>query len=356
MIRAQGWISGLSETQGELHPTRGGLRIGKPLPERPRGAPFDEQLEWDRDGQYFHYLTKWMHALDQVSRATRDARFNTWARELAEAAHRSFTGEPHGHGAPRMVWKMSIDLSRPLVPSMGQHDPLDGLITCLQLQATACALPGAPREPDLAAVQTDFATLIERRPVGDRGPTWNRRPADRCLSRRAADAIRDAARRRSARAAARCGARRSRTLFAAGRPSPARLATSGVPRARPGDRDLGGRPDREGSARDIRTLPWERARADRIARALRRARLGDRELLARSRASTEPQLDRASRHQRSDARHLPGSRRSAAAGAGRLSHGRGGRLPTRSRQSRVQRTRTRFSLSAVVGGCTSRPV
>ena len=30
----RGWISGLSERDGEAHPTRGGLRIGKPLPER----------------------------------------------------------------------------------------------------------------------------------------------------------------------------------------------------------------------------------------------------------------------------------------------------------------------------------
>jgi hypothetical protein len=33
-----------------------------------------------------------------------------------------------------MVWKMSIDLMRPLVSSMGQHDPLEGLVTCLELQ------------------------------------------------------------------------------------------------------------------------------------------------------------------------------------------------------------------------------
>jgi len=32
---------------------------------------------------------------------------------------------------------MSIDLSRPLVSSMGQHDALDGLITYLQLMAAA---------------------------------------------------------------------------------------------------------------------------------------------------------------------------------------------------------------------------
>jgi hypothetical protein len=73
-----GWISGLSEQEGETHPTRGGLRIGKPLPERGVSELFDEQLEWNRDGQYFHYLAKWMHALDQVSRRTRQPHFNTW--------------------------------------------------------------------------------------------------------------------------------------------------------------------------------------------------------------------------------------------------------------------------------------
>ena len=59
----RGWISGLSEEEGERHPTRGGLRIGKPLNEREPDEPADSQLEWEQDGQYFHYLTKWMHAL-----------------------------------------------------------------------------------------------------------------------------------------------------------------------------------------------------------------------------------------------------------------------------------------------------
>lgn len=40
-----------------------------------------------------------------------------------------------------MYWKMSVDLSRPLISSMGQHDPLDGLITYRQLQATAGPFP-----------------------------------------------------------------------------------------------------------------------------------------------------------------------------------------------------------------------
>ena len=156
-----GWISGLGEREGESHPTRGGLRIGKKLPERRPGEPFDQGLEWDRDGQYFHYLTKWMHALDQVSTATRDPRFNVWARELAEVAHASFAYGPGGPGGRRMVWKMSTDLSRPLVPSMGQHDPLDGLITCTQLETTASRLSSASHGPDLKHAVADFATMID---------------------------------------------------------------------------------------------------------------------------------------------------------------------------------------------------
>jgi hypothetical protein len=46
---------------------------------------------------------------------------------------------------------------------MGHHDPLDGFITCIQLQTTAAMLPGAPNEPDLKDAVADFATLIEGR-------------------------------------------------------------------------------------------------------------------------------------------------------------------------------------------------
>ena len=151
-----GWISGLSEEEGEEHPTAGGLRIGKPLPERAPDEQIDPDLEWERDGQYFHYLTKWMHALDQVARSTRRPRYSRWARELARTAHRAFTyGPPHDR---RMVWKLSIDLSRPLVPSMGHHDPLDGFVTCIQLDATANDLE--PSSGGLGAEASDFASML----------------------------------------------------------------------------------------------------------------------------------------------------------------------------------------------------
>ena len=158
-----GWISGLSEHDAELHPTRGGLRIGKGLPERSPREPLDEQLEWDRDGQYFHYLTKWMHALDQVTRHTQQPRFNAWARELAESAFEAFTYTPSPAWGPRrMHWKMSIDLARVLVPSMGQHDPLDGYISNLQLRVTADAQPLPITGPDLEYGTSQYATMLKR--------------------------------------------------------------------------------------------------------------------------------------------------------------------------------------------------
>jgi hypothetical protein len=158
-----GWISGLSESEGEAHPTRGGLRIGKQLPEHADDEPADERLEWDRDGQYFHYLTKWMHALDQLTQSTQRPEFNLWARELAATAFDAFTYLPSsGWASRRMYWKMSIDLSRPLVHSMGQHDPLDGYITILQLRSTAASLPQAVAKPDLEDETRQFAEMVRR--------------------------------------------------------------------------------------------------------------------------------------------------------------------------------------------------
>jgi hypothetical protein len=133
----KGWISGLDEKEGARHPTIGGLRIGKEFNERKQGDPYDESLEWDRDGQYYHYLTKWMHALAGVGLLTGDRLYTKWAVELAKTAHARFTYASSPGERKRMHWKMSIDLSYPLVPSMGQHDPLDGLVTYCELQALA---------------------------------------------------------------------------------------------------------------------------------------------------------------------------------------------------------------------------
>ncbi|MEZ5964665.1 MAG: hypothetical protein R3F56_12520 [Planctomycetota bacterium] len=170
----RGWLSGLPEVPGRQAPTSGGLRIGKALPERPVGVAADERLEWQRDGQYFHYLTKWMHALDQMARFFGASVYAQWARELMAVAHRAFTHAVRG-GAPGVYWKMSIDLSRPQVRTMGHHDPLDGLVTALELAATARrqpvdsgpqALPaagaGGDLDSDLDAIAADFEAMVDR--------------------------------------------------------------------------------------------------------------------------------------------------------------------------------------------------
>ena len=131
-----GWISGLKDHEAEMHPTIGGLRIGKRLNERKLHQPMDQHLEWDQDGQYYHYLTKWMHALNRVGKVTGDSIYVKWALELAQTAHAGFTYLPPYRKRKVMYWKMSIDLSYPLVPSMGQHDPLDGFVTYNELQAS----------------------------------------------------------------------------------------------------------------------------------------------------------------------------------------------------------------------------
>ena len=164
-----GWITGLNDREGERHPTKGGLRIGKALNERGPDDPFDERLEWDRDGQYFHYLTKWMHALACAGRVTGEPHYVRWARELAETAVDRFSYGP-GSGRPQgMVWKMSIDLSRALVDSQGQHDPLDGLVTCLQLRHVANVM-GEPTAADLDRQIAALAAMCADQPLATADP------------------------------------------------------------------------------------------------------------------------------------------------------------------------------------------
>jgi hypothetical protein len=157
-----GWISGLDEGQGREHPTLGGLRIGKRLGERNPGDSYDDTLEWERDGQYFHYLAKWMHALNRVTQVTGEHKYNRWALELAKTAHVNFTYTVSQSQEKRMFWKMSIDLSRPLVASMGQHDALDGFITYLQLAATAADDLDVPPGLDLGNEIAESMRMSEK--------------------------------------------------------------------------------------------------------------------------------------------------------------------------------------------------
>ncbi len=158
-----GWLSGLDDDEAKLHPTVGGLRIGKPLDESHADTEVDKSLEWQQDGQYFHYLTKWMHALNCVARATDDSQYNEWARELAKTAHRAFVYNDYAdtQHVKRIYWKMSIDLSRPLVLSMGQHDPLDGLLSYHQLQACLPTEQNKTSEHDLSREIKEMTAICQ---------------------------------------------------------------------------------------------------------------------------------------------------------------------------------------------------
>ncbi|OBZ67561.1 hypothetical protein A0H81_12331 [Grifola frondosa] len=109
----------------DAHPLRGGLRIGKEDEEDDPGG--------DGDGQYHHYLTIWMFALNRMARAAQERRYNDLAIELAQAIHPRFVRDRNAP-RPRMYWKMSIDLRRPLVLSEGNLDPIDGYVIFNLLQ------------------------------------------------------------------------------------------------------------------------------------------------------------------------------------------------------------------------------
>ncbi|KAL9657050.1 hypothetical protein ABK040_002676 [Willaertia magna] len=132
----------------EEHPLLGGLRIGKD----------DEEGLPDGDGQYFHYLTKWMFVLNRLSIILNDVKYNNWAIELAESIHDRFVSTRIGH-RPRMFWKISIDMSHPVVPSEGNLDPFDGFITYRLLKETAMAFD-TNRTNVLNEQIEDFRTMV----------------------------------------------------------------------------------------------------------------------------------------------------------------------------------------------------
>ncbi|RDX43099.1 hypothetical protein OH76DRAFT_1488099 [Lentinus brumalis] len=109
----------------DAHPLAGGLRIGK--------EDEEDDPSGDGDGQYHHYLTLWMFALNRMARATGEWRYNDLAIELAKAIHPRFVRD-RDSASPRMYWKMSIDLRRPLVRSEGNLDPIDGYVVFSLLQ------------------------------------------------------------------------------------------------------------------------------------------------------------------------------------------------------------------------------
>ena len=124
------------------YPLKGGLRIGK---HHATGS--------DADGQYHHYLTIWMFALNRMSIAAKDKWYNDQAISLAKAIHPHFMVN-RDSPRPRMFWKMSIDLRTPLVRSEGNLDPIDGYVVFNLLQRTA-------GEPVLAQEISEYKKILD---------------------------------------------------------------------------------------------------------------------------------------------------------------------------------------------------
>ncbi len=159
----RGWISALDDEIACRHPTAGGLRIGKSLKERAAHEPLDERREWDRDGQYFHYLTKWMHALCEAAFFTGESVYARWAVELANAAFQGFVRRAASGEVVGLAWKMSTDLSRPLVPATGLHDALDGFITFREVQNAVAKMQADVTLADLPAAIESLSVLCRHR-------------------------------------------------------------------------------------------------------------------------------------------------------------------------------------------------
>lgn len=143
----------------DAEPLKGGLRIGKLTA---AGS--------DGDGQYHHYLTLWMFALNRLSLVADDPSYNALAIQLASAIHPHFVFR-RSSGSLRMVWKISTDMQQVLVPSKGHLDAVTGYVVCKLLQKTA-ARQGA-QDPDLPLRKeiNDYSLIMkdegEQTPSGD---------------------------------------------------------------------------------------------------------------------------------------------------------------------------------------------
>ncbi|PWY95788.1 hypothetical protein BO94DRAFT_600495, partial [Aspergillus sclerotioniger CBS 115572] len=134
------------------HPLNGGLRIGKPSPTGP-----------DSDGQYHHYLTLWMFALNRTSIASGDAQYNNMAIDLGRAIHPKFFV---GTKKDRMVWKLDTTLQKVLVGSEGNLDPLDGWVIFRLVRAFADSCSG--RDTGVLEDEIEDYARVLRRKGGQR--------------------------------------------------------------------------------------------------------------------------------------------------------------------------------------------
>lgn len=129
----------------EQHPLQGGLRIGKIA-----------ASGMDSDGQYYHYLTVWMFALNRLSKVTNKAVYNDLGIELVQSIHPKFVAYTEGRPCPKIVWKMNTDLTDVLVSHEGNMDAAQGYLAYTLLQEAN------RQEPDILSKEiNDLKIIVE---------------------------------------------------------------------------------------------------------------------------------------------------------------------------------------------------
>ncbi|PYH88666.1 hypothetical protein BO71DRAFT_413920 [Aspergillus ellipticus CBS 707.79] len=142
-----------------IHLTLAHTRSGHPLPGSTPSNPLGGGLRISKssatdDGQYHHYLTLWMFALNRLSKATRNPMYNNQAIALARAIH------PRFFVRGRMVWKMDVALEEVLVSGEGGLDPFAGRVVFGLLRDAALA---ERAEGVLGEEIADYERVIRRK-------------------------------------------------------------------------------------------------------------------------------------------------------------------------------------------------
>jgi hypothetical protein len=105
-----------------------------------------------------------MHALSQIALIANKSKYAQWAGELALAAFQGFGHRSaSGGGLVGIYWKMSTDLSRPLISAMGLHDVVDGFITFREVQNAMANMSVASGMSDIPAAIESLSPLCQRK-------------------------------------------------------------------------------------------------------------------------------------------------------------------------------------------------
>ncbi|KAI1082643.1 hypothetical protein F5B20DRAFT_532073 [Whalleya microplaca] len=109
-----------------------------------------------------------MFALNRLALATADRRWNDLAVELAKAVHPRFMTRCEGRES--MVWKVSVDMRRVLVPSKGHLDDVDGFVVFRLLRETGrrfdgeMSAEGGKERVDLSSEINDYRRVMAHTP------------------------------------------------------------------------------------------------------------------------------------------------------------------------------------------------